>query len=69
FILVNSISGLAGSYAQVAKLPSDVWLWFAAALVGGIIGSTLGARRFNSLTIRRVLALVLVFAGMKLLFV
>src|SRR4029453_9884390 len=65
FILVNSISGLAGSYSQVIGLPSSVWIWIAAAVVGGVIGSTLGAKRFDSLTLRRVLALVLVFAGVK----
>jgi len=69
FILVNSISGLAGNFRQAMELPSDVWLWIVAAVAGGIIGSTLGSRRFNSLTLRRVLALVLVFAGIKLIFV
>jgi uncharacterized membrane protein YfcA len=68
FILVNSISGLAGNYAQVALLPSNVVFWIAAAVAGGIVGSTLGSRRFNSLTMRRVLALVLVLAGIKLIF-
>jgi uncharacterized membrane protein YfcA len=69
FILVNSISGLAGNFRQAMELSSDVWLWIVAAVAGGIIGSTLGSRRFNSLTLRRVLALVLVFAGIKLIFV
>lgn len=69
FILVNSMSGLAGNYAQVITLPSNVWFWIAAAAIGGIIGSTLGSRRFNSLTLRRVLAVVLLFAGVKLIFV
>jgi uncharacterized membrane protein YfcA len=68
FILVNSISGLAGNYAQVFVLPSSVWFWIIAAAAGGIIGSTLGSRRFNSLTLRRVLAVVLLFAGLKLIF-
>lgn len=69
FILVNSISGIAGNYQQVFKLPPNVWLWVAAAVVGGIVGSTLGSKRFDSLTLRRVLALVLIFAGTKLIFV
>jgi len=34
-----------------------------------VIGSTLGAKRFDSLTLRRVLALVLLFAGVKLMLV
>jgi uncharacterized membrane protein YfcA len=67
FILVNSISGIAGNYVNVLKLPPNVWLWIAAAVIGGIIGSTLGAKRFDSITLRRVLALVLLFAGVKLI--
>jgi uncharacterized membrane protein YfcA len=69
FILVNSIAGLAGSYATVIALPPAVWIWVAAAVTGGLIGSTLGAKRFDSLTLRRVLAVVLLFAGVKLVFV
>ncbi len=69
FILVNSISGLLGNYSQVNALPSEVWLWIGAAVAGGLIGSTLGAKRFDSLTLRRVLALVLLFASVKLIFV
>ena len=69
FILVNSVAGLAGNYAQVAVLPQKVWFWVAAAVVGGIVGSTLGAKRFDSLMLRRVLAIVLMFAGLKLIFV
>ena len=69
FILVNSISGLLGNYSQLIELPSNVWMWVVAAVIGGVIGSTLGAKRFDSLTLRRVLAFVLVFAGVKLVLV
>ena len=69
FILVNSIAGLLGNYAQVALLQSNVAFWIVAAIFGGIIGTTLGSRYFNSLTLRRALAVVLVIAGFKLFFV
>jgi len=69
FILVNSASGLAGNYQQVSVLPQTVWFWIAAAIAGGIVGSMLGAKKFDSLTIRRVLAAVLLFAAVKLIFV
>lgn len=69
FIFVNSASGLAGNYSQVSVLPSAAWMWVVAAVLGGVIGSLLGATRFDSLMLRRVLALMLVFAGVKLIFV
>lgn len=69
FILVNSASGLAGNYKQVSVLPSEVVFWIGAAIVGGIIGSLLGSRKFDSLMLRRVLAAVLLFAAVKLIFV
>ncbi|MGC2236200.1 MAG: sulfite exporter TauE/SafE family protein [Pyrinomonadaceae bacterium] len=68
FILVNSISGLLGNYAQVLQLSSNVIFWIVAAILGGVIGSTLGSYRFNSLTLRRVLAFGLLIAGVKLIF-
>ena len=69
FILVNSIAGLAGNWSQVTVLPPNVWIWIAAAVVGGLVGSTLGSKKFDSITLRRVLAVVLLFAGVKLIFV
>ncbi len=69
FILVNSASGLAGNYAQVSVLPANVWFWIAAAVAGGGVGSLLGAKKFDSITLRRVLSAVLLFASVKLIFV
>ncbi len=68
FILVNSIAGLLGSYSLIQNLPPDVWFWLAAAIAGGIIGSTLGSRYFAIITLRRILSVVLVIAGVKLIF-
>jgi uncharacterized membrane protein YfcA len=69
FILVNSAAGLLGNYHQVSLLPPNVWFWIAAAVAGGILGSRLGSRKFESLLLRRVLATVLLFAALKLIFV
>lgn len=68
FILVNSISGLLGNYAQVSALSPNVYFWIGAAIIGGIIGSTLGSQKFNSITLRRVLAFGLMIASLKLIF-
>lgn len=71
FILVNSVAGLVGNYTRTAAagLGPEVALWIAAAVFGGIIGTTLGSKYFNSLALRRVLAAVLVIAGIKLIFI
>lgn len=45
----------------------DVWLWTGIVIVGGLIGSELGSRRVAVTTFRRLLAAVLVVAGLKLL--
>lgn len=68
FILVNSAAGLLGHLSSVARVPGEVVLWAPAVLVGGVVGSTLGSRRLPGPVIRRLLALVLVLAGWKLLF-
>ncbi|MCP9493111.1 MAG: sulfite exporter TauE/SafE family protein [Pyrinomonadaceae bacterium MAG19_C2-C3] len=68
FILVNSLAGLAGAWSNVVVLPSGIYLWGATAIAGGLIGAELGSRRFASVTLRRVLAVVLVVAAGKMIF-
>ena len=68
FILLNSISGLAAQAKAVPLLPSSIWLWLAAAGLGGMIGTQLGTRRLAAPVLRRLLGVVLVFAGVKMLF-
>jgi uncharacterized membrane protein YfcA len=67
FIWVNSFAGLLGKPSSLAALPSGVALWAAAAAIGGIVGAGLGSQRLPSLVLRRLLAVVLVVAGVKLL--
>jgi hypothetical protein len=68
FILANSIAGLAGNIASVGNVPSAIPLWLAAVAVGGFIGSELGSRTLPAPWLRRGLALVLLVAGLKLIF-
>ena len=69
FILVNSISGLAGYISSVGALPRVGWILFSVAIVGGWFGSYWGSRRYSPLWIQRLLALVLLIAGAKLIFI
>jgi uncharacterized membrane protein YfcA len=67
FILVNSVAGLLGHWQSVKSLPPEIKYWAPAALIGGLIGAELGSRRLAPLTMRRLLAAVLVVAGLKML--
>jgi uncharacterized protein len=67
FILVNSAAGLAGHLAGGGSIPAAAAPLTAVALAGGLLGSWLGARRLVPVTLRRILAAVLVVAGGKLL--
>lgn len=68
FILVNSISGLLGVLTKSPVLPAGLVYWAAAAILGGWIGAEFGSKRLANPTIRKLLAVVLVFAGGKMLF-
>ena len=67
FVLVNSIAGLLGHLASLNALPSYAAVWAIAAAAGGLVGSELGSRRLKTLTLRRLLAVVLIIAGFKLM--
>lgn len=67
FILVNSAAGLLGHLASVKNIPHEIVWWGPAALLGGIIGAELGSRHLAPLTMRRMLSLVLLVAGIKML--
>ncbi len=68
FILVNSISGLLGNLTSTKQLPFFALSLVGAAIAGGLIGSYLGSRQFSPNLIKRLLALVLSIAGLKLIF-
>jgi uncharacterized membrane protein YfcA len=68
FVLVNSIAGLAGNIVSVRRLPGAIFAWGIAAVVGAVVGSELGRRRLATLTLRRLLSVVLIIAGLKLIF-
>ena len=69
FILLNSAAGLAGHLSSVQSLPPAALVWAVTAVLGGLIGSEMGVRRMAEVTLRRLLGVVLVIAGLKLILV
>jgi uncharacterized membrane protein YfcA len=68
FILVNSVSGLGAFFATRGVTPGyELGFLALAAAVGGFTGSRLGSRHLSRPAIRRLLAVVLVLAGIKFL--
>ena len=70
FIWVNSLAGLAGSYASEGmQLELELLIPFlAAVLLGGFIGSRYGSVVAPESKVRRLLVLVLIVAATKRLF-
>ncbi len=68
FILVNSTSGLLGNMSATKQLPLFALPLVVAAVSGGAAGSYLGSRRFSPAFIKKLLAIVLTIAGVKLIF-
>ena len=69
FILVNSVSGIAG---QLSALPANInythiGLLCAAVFIGGQIGSRMGAMKFDQAIVRRVTAVLVFAAGTEVL--
>ncbi len=69
FILLNSVSGLAGYLQKGGSVPSHLGGWSLAVIAGGFLGSTLGATRLNNPVLRSLLGIVLFGAGLKLMMI
>ncbi len=67
FILLNSLTGLLGKWVSSQLVFHTTWPLLSAAIVGGLIGSHLGARKFNDRILKTLLALLLLLAATKLL--
>lgn len=66
FILVNSISAFTGMVSKVGMHILFIVPFLCMALVGGFIGSYFGSQKLNNLVIKRLLGVVLLIAGFKL---
>jgi uncharacterized membrane protein YfcA len=72
FILVNSIAGLAGQMMKAGDYsPMDGWVqaWplFVAVLVGGQIGSHLGAYHLSEVWVKRLTAVLMLYVSLRLI--
>lgn len=67
FILVNSISGLIGVMTTSPHLPAALPYWAIAAVLGGYLGAEYGSKRLGNAALKKLLALVLLIAGIKML--
>ena len=67
FILLNSIAGLAGYATTATHWPAGIPVLVIIAMLGGLIGAELGARRLAPIHLRKALAVVLAVAGAKMI--
>lgn len=66
FILVNSVAGLAGARPPLDAVSAAMPVWMLAVALCGALGAWLGSRHASPPVFRRLLALVLVVAAVKL---
>lgn len=69
FIVVNSVSGLLALYSSHIQFHPSMGIFLGCAILGALPGAWLGARKWNQKILRRVLAVVLFFASVKLLLI
>ena len=68
FILLNSIAGLVGNVASIRAIPAEIPIFVVAVVLGAIVGTWLGTGRLPKQRLLQGLGLVLVIAGVKLIF-
>lgn len=69
FILVNSLAGLAGQISNSITIPQESYIFLPIVLIGAYLGSKWGSEKLKDKQLNYVLALVLLVAGVKLIWV
>ena len=69
FIFVNSLAALVALSSQTTDFPGQLFWWLPATLFGGLAGSYLGSRKLPVVSLKYILAAVLVIAAGKLILV
>lgn len=67
FILVNSIAGLLGALSNGTSVPELAPYWILAVIVGGYLGAEMGSKHLKNPIILKILGVVLISAGIKML--
>lgn len=72
FILVNSIAGLAGQMMKAGEYSPvndwiEAWPLFIVVIIGGQIGSHLGAYRLSEAWIKRLTAVLILYVALRLI--
>lgn len=68
FIWVNSLAGLGGQLLQGVKILAETWLMVLVAVLGGFIGSYMGAKKLPQKIVKGLLLAVLSIAFLKLVY-
>ena len=73
FILVNSIAGLAGHMIKAGDYSPlqgwvQAWPLFIAVIIGGQIGSHLGAYKLSETWVKRLTAVLMLYVAVRLIF-
>lgn len=69
FIWVNSAAALTGQISSGVVISKASLLLAAIAFVGGFIGSYYGSKKYNNKSLKYLLAIVLIIASIKLIFI
>lgn len=69
FIFVNSIAGIVGFLLKGGEIPNKAFYLIPVVIIGGAFGALYGSKKFNLITLRYVLAVVLLVATFKLFIV
>lgn len=73
FILMNSLAGLLGQSSKLAATGGSLtdlapyWMLFVGVLIGGQIGSYLGASKLTSSLIKKATAVLILYVSVRLL--
>jgi uncharacterized protein len=69
FIVVNSLAGILGLFNQHISWPNELPFWLIVTVAGGFLGAYWGSKKAENKTLKQVLAVVLLFASYKLIFI